>query len=260
MFNNLEIIPDNSGFVGQIFNHLTVIARGPNYISPKGHKTSQWWCQCDCDEHNIILVRRNNLTSNNTKSCGCQNTKERKINIQKATEATKLDLTNLVFGELIALNPTEERKNNSIVWNCLCSCGKNHLVSAKDLNSHRIESCGCVKESKGIRLIKKLLDENNVLYTTEKTFENCRFEDTNQLARFDFYIDNKFLLEFDGVQHFKEADLNYFKDNLQKRQEHDNFKNQWCRKNNIPLKRIPYTDLNKITIESIMGDKYLLCN
>lgn len=254
----LEIIPDESDFIGKKFNHLTVIARGPNYISPKGAKQTRWWCECDCENHNIILVRKSNLTSSNTKSCGCQNTLSRKVNIQKASEASKIDLTNQVFGELIAIKPTDERKRNSVVWECKCSCGRTHYVAANELNAHRIESCGCIKESKGIRIIKEILDKNNIPYITEKTFDTCRFTDTNQCARFDFYVDNKFLLEFDGIQHFQEGDLNYFRDSLEKRKEHDDFKNNWCREQNIPLKRIPYTALPKLSIELIMGDEYLI--
>lgn len=182
----------------------------------------------------------------------------RKTNIQKAIETSKLDLTNMVFGELTAIKPTNARQNNSVVWECKCSCGRTHYVAANTLNAHRIESCGCIKESKGIRLIKEILDKNNIPYVTEKTFNTCKFIDTNQYARFDFYINNKFLLEFDGIQHFQEGDLNYFRDNLEKRQEHDNFKNNWCKENQIPLKRIPYTALSKLSIELIMGDEYLI--
>ena len=153
---------------------------------------------------------------------------------------------------------TDQRKNNSIVWECKCSCGRTHYATANNLKSHRIESCGCIKESKGIRKIKKLLDNNSINYTTEKTFPNCKFENTNQFARFDFYINDEFLLEFDGIQHFKDCDNYYFKDTLEKRQNHDQYKNNWCKENNIPLKRIPYTDFDKITISSIMGDDYLI--
>ena len=52
---DLETFPDSSGFIGNKFNHLTVIAKGPSYISPKGAKQSRWWCECDCDEKNIVL-------------------------------------------------------------------------------------------------------------------------------------------------------------------------------------------------------------
>ena len=74
---------------------------------------------------------------------------------------------------------TDQRKNNSIVWECKCSCGRTHYAAANELSSHRLESCGCLKESKGVRKIKKLLDENNIPYITEKIFPNCKFEDSN---------------------------------------------------------------------------------
>lgn len=245
-------------FIGKKFNHLTVIKKGESYISPNGHKSSQWWCECDCEEKKIILVRRNNLVNGNTKSCGCLNQEKRKENLKKAVEKCKNDLVNQQFGELIALQPTEERKNGSVVWKCLCSCGNEHYVAANDLKAHRIESCGCNLDSKGVRKIKKILNENNIPYVVEKTFFDCKFEDTNCLARFDFYIDNDFLLEYDGEQHYKESLNNYFKDSLEKRKNHDEYKNNYCKKNNIPLKRIPYTDINNISLENIMGDKYLL--
>ena len=31
----------------------------------------------------------------------------------------------------------------------------------------------------------------------------------------------------------------------------DNYKNQWCKENNIPLIRIPYTDYDKINAENM---------
>lgn len=168
------------------------------------------------------------------------------------------DISGQIFGELVALEPTEERKNGSVVWKCKCSCGKIHYVSVHDLVNNRIFSCGHSNESKGVRKIKQLLEENHIYYTTEKTFKNCKFPDSNVSARFDFYINNKFLLEYDGEQHFKELDSNFFRDSLEKRKIHDQYKNQWCKEHNIPLKRIPYYELNNITLESIMGDKYLI--
>lgn len=245
-------------FINKKFGHLTVIKKGPSYVSPGGHSSTQWWCECDCPEHKLILVRRNNLVSGNTKSCGCQNNKSRKINIQKAIDKCKLDLTNKTFGKLKAIKPTNERKGNSIVWECQCECGNIVYLPANELNANRYFSCGCLKESKGISKIKQLLKENNINYITEKTFENCRFPDTKEKARFDFFIDNNYLLEFDGIQHYEERDKEYFRDSLEKRQAHDKFKDKWCKENNIILKRIPYYALQQLTIDDIIGDKYIL--
>ena len=43
-----------------------------------------------------------------------------------------------------------------------------------------------------IKKVEELLSKNNIQFETQKTFENCRFEDTKQKARFDFYINNSF--------------------------------------------------------------------
>lgn len=250
--------PSRANYTGHTFNHLTVLGKGPNYVSPAGHNQSQWWCICDCEDHNILLVRGANLTSNNTKSCGCQNTQSRKMNVLKAQQAARLDLTGQQFGELTAICPTDERRGNSIVWECKCSCGRTHFAPANELNAGRVESCGCTTDSKGVRRIKRILTENNIPYIAEWTPEDCRFPDTGANARFDFYINNSFLLEYDGIQHFKERDTDFFRDSLAKCQEHDAFKNLWCKEKKIPLKRIPYTELNNLTLELIMGDEFLV--
>lgn len=49
-------------------------------------------------------------------------------------------------------------------------------------------------------------------------------------------------------------------ENLKKEKKYDNIKNEFCLKNNIPLIRIPYTKLHKITIEDLLPEtsKYLI--
>lgn len=250
--------PAKKNLIGQKFSRLTVIKRGPDYISPGGHKSSQWWCICNCPAHNIILARISNLTTGNTKSCGCWNIEQSTKRIQAVGKTMMADLTNQQFTDLLALEPTDERKNGSVIWKCQCSCGKIHYVSAHDLVNQRVLSCGHHTESQGVRKIKQILNDANIPYQMEKTYSDLRFPDTNGVPRFDFYINNEFLLEYDGEQHFIEKDDKYFHDNLKVRQSHDKYKNQWCKEHNIPLKRIPYTELKHITLDMIMGDKYLI--
>ena len=52
--------------------------------------------------------------------------------------------------------------------------------------------------SKGEETIKNILLKNNILFEQEKTFEDCRFPKTNRKARFDFFVENKYIIEFDG--------------------------------------------------------------
>ena len=123
-----------------------------------------WWCICNCPEHNIILVRSGNLTSGNTKSCGCRNTERRRQHMQKVGRSMALDLTNKQFGELTALRMTEERRYSCPVWECKCSCGRIHYATSHDLVNHQVESCGHTYDSRGVRRIKNILNKNEINY------------------------------------------------------------------------------------------------
>lgn len=52
--------------------------------------------------------------------------------------------------------------------------------------------------SKGEFTILNLLEDANISFVREASFDTCRFADTNKLARFDFYVNNTYLIEFDG--------------------------------------------------------------
>lgn len=61
-----------------------------------------------------------------------------------------LDLTGHVSGWLVALEPTDERKNSQIVWRCHCTlCGGEAMVRASSLiHGRTIKSCGCLRAIK----------------------------------------------------------------------------------------------------------------
>ena len=54
---------------GQRYGRLVAIERVADYVQRNGMKIVAWLCQCDCG--NKIIVRGNNLTSGDTRSCGC---------------------------------------------------------------------------------------------------------------------------------------------------------------------------------------------
>lgn len=56
---------------GQQFGRLTVLHRTDDYISPRGEKTVQWLCLCECGNEKV--VQSPHLKSGHTKSCGCWN-------------------------------------------------------------------------------------------------------------------------------------------------------------------------------------------
>ena len=57
------------------------------------------------------------------------------------------DITGLRFGRLVAIEPTEKRDYNGMVyWRCKCDCGKETIVSKKALRHEGTKSCGCLKK------------------------------------------------------------------------------------------------------------------
>ena len=208
-------------------------------------KGTQWVCKCDCG--NYTLVFSSNLKKGYTKSCGCFQ-KELQSKIQSK------NITNQRFGKLIALYPTQKRNSDgSILWHCRCDCGNQLDVISSNLNNGHTVSCGCFLGSIGEEKISKILRENNIYFERQKTFKNCFFEDTHYLAKFDFYVNNQYLIEFDGKQHFEYSGIGWdTKENFQKIQKRDRFKNEWCKQNNISLIRIPYTHLGKICLNDLL--------
>lgn len=203
-----------------------------------------WECQCNCG--NVAYVVSSYLLSGETQSCGC-------LQKERTAQAVFDDITNCRFGKLIALSPTKKRDNHSVVWKCQCDCGNIVYVSGTEMRKGHTSSCGCLKESLAVTQITELLNKNNISYEKEKTFNSCRFPDTNALARFDFYIQNKYLLEYDGEQHFKYSASGWnTKEDYQATIKRDEFKNQWCKENGIPLIRIPYTHKRDICLKDLL--------
>ena len=71
-------------------------------------------------------------------------------------------------------------------------------------------------------------------------------------CRFDFYVNNNYLIEYDGQQHFESVEYFGGEEQLKIQQKRDTYKNQWCKENNIPLIRIPYTKLDTLCIKDLM--------
>ena len=159
---------------------------------------------------------------------------------------SEIDMTNQKIGKWTILYKTEKRNaGGSVYWHCKCDCGREKDVLGVSLRQHRSLSCGLHNNiSKGNVKISEILDEANINYTIEQTFPDCK--DKKELP-FDFYINNQYLIEYDGEQHFKKDsvfDYEYI-------HKHDLIKNEWCKKNKIPLIRIPYTHYDKLQLNDL---------
>lgn len=207
-----------------------------------------WHCRCDCG--NEVDVSGKRLRQGNTKSCGCLNTETRAA----LGRSHKKDLVGMVFGRLTVLEDSGERYDNNILWRCQCECGNQPLVKGTSL-LHGTKSCGCLL-SKGEARIAEILTSADIKFETQKTFKNCRFEDSNRPAFFDFYLpDYNLLIEYDGEQHFYyKGDGWNTKENFEKTKARDAYKDKWCQKNSIRLKRVPYTQFCGLTLNDLIGE------
>ena len=172
------------------------------------------------------------------------------------------DLINQRFGFLTVIEKDPQRgSNGEVKWICQCDCG--NIVSVRGGNlkrkdENRTISCGCYHMPLGELEIKNLLDENNISYSQQKHFNSLPrkhfdfaiYDEKGQLSR---------LIEFDGEQHFSYTNKFWnTKEHFELTQKRDQEKNEWCKKNNIPLVRIPYWERNKINLEMILGNEYLI--
>lgn len=199
---------------------------------------AKWWCKCDCGR--IIIAGGHELRRGRKKSCGCL---KRSINEIGKT-----------YNKLTVIEYAGLNKTGQALWRCQCECGNIVEVLGINLRNGNTKSCGCLKSSGQLK-IGKLLLKNNIPFEKEKKFDLCRFPDTNFPARFDFYVNNKYIIEYDGIQHFKHCDSSSTwntEENLKITKKRDVFKNQWCKENNIPLIRIPYTHLKDLCIEDLL--------
>lgn len=135
------------------------------------------------------------------------------------------------------------------MWECQCECGNKTIVVGSDLTTNHTNSCGCLKNSLGELKIKNILQKNNILFIEQKTFDTCK--DKNKL-KFDFFINNKYLIEYDGNIHYKITGSWNTSQNLQQTQKRDKIKNEWCKNNNIPLIRIPYYHYNELCLNDLL--------
>lgn len=240
---DVQILPIPSkrikDLTGTIFGKGTVIG----YAGKSNSGQSLWWVKCSCG--NYYKPSGSNLLRGSSKSCGCL----RRKNVSTSNISCKRkDLTNTKFGKWTVLK-YDKTINDKAYWICQCDCGNLKSVSANHLLSGKSCSCGCTK-SKGEEKIIDILNNLNIKYETQKIFKNCQFSNTGGFAKFDFYLpEYNLIIEYDGEQHFQYQNNGWNnKENFEKTQQRDQFKNQWCKENNISLIRIPYTEFEQLDI------------
>lgn len=119
-------------------------------------------------------------------------------------------------------------------------CCYNHKWLAIPNSIVRGSWCPTCNISRGERMIADWLTNNNISFVPQYSFPNSRYS-------YDFYIPStRWLIEFDGLQHFKEVPFFHDKVSFERRQEIDREKTFMAYNNEISLLRIHYYDIVKI--------------
>ena len=240
---------------GQRYGKLVVIKRGEN----DKHGKAQWWCQCDCGSSEK-LINGAALRRGLTVSCGCNKLEK----LKQYNENHTIDETGNRYGKLVVISRNEDpslQVDGRAMWNCQCDCGNKCVVAGRLLRAGHTSSCGCGVRSKGELKVKTLLENMNLnfceqykVYIKQDKYETIQ----THPYYFDFaIIENnqlKYLIEYDGAQHFgykENAEYWFNKENHEKTKIRDAIKNQWCKENNIPLIRIPYTHFQNLCVEDL---------
>lgn len=245
---------NQSEFIGKKFNYLTVLE-----ITDKKDSQGLILAKCQCNCGKIIYKPLARIKSSRIKSCGCLRAKKcREKNIANGRSLVIGEkFGNLTVVEDLGYNYRSNSRGDHIRWcRCRCDCGNYLEVSCNNLFTGSTQSCGCVK-SKGERIIAEILRENNIPFKQQVSFKDLKTEKGDSL-KFDFGIYDKNgnlikLIEFDGRQHFVGPDATWTQsDSLETIQERDRQKDEYCLKKNISLLRIPYFEINRLSIDYLI--------
>jgi len=121
-----------------------------------------------------------------------------------------------------------------------------HGLFKQNPKDHLNRQQGCPKcnISKGEEKIKLYLENNNIKYTYQKKFKNCK---NKQQLSFDFYLNElNVCLEVNGKQHYETIEYYSGEETLNYNKKNDNIKKEFCNKNNNKLIIIKYNEIKKI--------------
>ena len=119
-------------------------------------------------------------------------------------------------------------------------CGFEWEITPSD--TLRGRGCPKCKSSIGEKNISKFLNEHNIKYEHEKTFDSLKGV-RNGLLSYDFYLPNyNLLIEYQGEQHFRSIEYFGGEKAFIKQQEHDKRKRKYAKLHKINLLEIRYDE------------------
>ena len=117
-----------------------------------------------------------------------------------------------------------------------------------------------MRASRGEIKIEEILSNAGLVFEEEYSFPDL-VSSSGRPLRFDFAVFNdehelEFLIEYQGIQHYSPKSKFGGYTGLRKQQYNDMQKREYCKKHNIILIAIPYTDEGRINYDYIMNKYY----
>jgi hypothetical protein len=117
-----------------------------------------------------------------------------------------------------------------------------------------------MRASRGEIKIEEILTNAGLVFEEEYSFPDL-VSSSGRPLRFDFAVFNdehelEFLIEYQGIQHYSPKSKFGGYTGLRKQQFNDMQKREYCKKHNIILLAIPYTDEGRIDYDYIMNLYY----
>ena len=217
-----------------------------NYSNAK--TKMQWRClKEDCGE--IFLADWSGIYSGN----GCGVCVGAQVTLSNCLATKRPDLT-------LEWHPTKNGDltpyditygcNKYAWWKCLeCGYEWKAKIFSRSCNNRGCSQCA---ESKGEKQLDILLTKYDIPHHTQYTFDDLKGVGGG-LLKFDvpvFWDKEKtqliMLIEYDGKQHYEWVKGMMTKKEFETLQIHDELKNEYCKKHNIILLRIPYWEFDNI--------------
>lgn len=251
----IEISKKRENLKGQEINKIKI-------LYPCGYNADRrvvYVCKCFCGT--FFIASHKNLKSGVTKSCDClRNSRVIETNISRTD-----NIEGKIFGKLKVLSFYGYKKcydgRQAALYECECSCGRKCIKRGAYLRCGDTRSCGlCGMNSAGEAEIANILDEEQIEYIPQYSFEDCLSEKGYPLY-FGFALfknDNLIcLIEYDGEQHYKNKEsFNNFFGNFEIRHNRDLTKDAYCRNANAPLYRIRFDEKIQTRLEEILNELF----
>ena len=203
-------------------------------------------CGFDCGEHYRIGEYKSEhwIVQEQIKigcKCGCCDNKIIVTGINDIATTDKWMIP--IINDIYFCKTNSKSCNRKVNYTCPnCGLTKKNKVTVNDLSNNRV---GCDYCGKGTsypnKLMGFLLNELNIEYNNEKTFDWCNFynpyKKRNQTGRYDFYIPSiNLIIEMDGEFHYVDNKLN--NQCIDESRYIDNEKDKLAKENNLKVIRI----------------------